>query len=146
VADVRHRLHHIEGEHRNWSAFFAAAADDPPLADGLDEVLALAEGHDVSWLSGRPQWLYQVTQQWLLGHGLPVRQLVLRPAHDRRPAAVFKVGAVGRLAAHREVAVVLDDDPAVVAAVRAAGWPARLAEWLPRAGTLDRAQEREGRT
>src|SRR5262245_49979 len=31
VADAGHRLHLVERRPRDWDAFFAAAADDPPL-------------------------------------------------------------------------------------------------------------------
>ena len=41
---------------------------------------------------------------------------------------------------------VLDDDPAVVQALRSAGFPAQLADWVPHERTLSRAQERDGRT
>ena len=41
VADVRHRLHHLE-RHRSWHAFFAAAADDPLLPEGARLVADLA--------------------------------------------------------------------------------------------------------
>ena len=35
VADVRHRLHFIEGRPRQWDRFFAAAGDDPPQPEGV---------------------------------------------------------------------------------------------------------------
>jgi phosphoglycolate phosphatase-like HAD superfamily hydrolase len=35
VADVRHRLRHVAHGRKNWNAFFAAAADDPPLEIGV---------------------------------------------------------------------------------------------------------------
>jgi hypothetical protein len=34
LADVRHRLHLVEGRPKDWDGFFAAAADDPPLTRG----------------------------------------------------------------------------------------------------------------
>lgn len=146
VADVRHRLHHIEGRPRDWRAFFAAAADDPPLAAGVELAKELGRDHDVIWLSGRPKRLAGVTRRWLASHGLPEGQLVLRPNGDFRPAAVLKAEEIRKAATGRTVAVVVDDDPAVVAALRADGWPVRLADWVPREPELDTAQEREGRT
>ncbi|GIF06838.1 hypothetical protein Asi03nite_43760 [Actinoplanes siamensis] len=49
-------------------------------------------------------------------------------------------------AAGGAVAVVVDDDPAVVHRLRKEGFPVRLADWVPHAGSLRDAQEREGRT
>ena len=41
LADVGHRLRHLEGGRKDWGAFFAAAEKDPPLPVGL---------------SSRPSW------------------------------------------------------------------------------------------
>jgi hypothetical protein len=146
VADVRHRLHHIEGRPRDWRAFFAAAGEDPPLADGIELAKELGREHEVIWLSGRPRRLAGVTKRWLASHGLPAGRLVLRANGDFRPAAVLKAAELRKAAAGRRVAVVVDDDPAVVAALRAEGWPVKLADWVRRDDALDTAQEREGRT
>ena len=146
VADVRHRLRFLDRRPKDWDAFFAAAEQDLPLDVGVQRVTALAEGHDVVWLTGRPERLRKATTAWLSRHGLPSGPLHMRGNRDRRPARTFKLGQVRRLAADRIVAVVLDDDPAVVAALKAEGMPAELADWVPRDEELDVAQERQGRT
>jgi hypothetical protein len=87
-----------------------------------------------------------VTRRWLAGHGLPDGRLVFRPNGDFRPAAVLKAEELRKAAVGRQVGIVVDDDPAVVAALRADGWPVRLADWVRRDDALDTAQEREGRT
>jgi hypothetical protein len=144
VADVRHRLHHLAPP-RSWSRFFAAAADDPLLPEGARLVADLAGEHEIVWLSGRPRWLSAVTTQWLAGHGLPGTELHLRPDHDRRPARLYKLDALGRLRP-RGIAAVIDDDRLVVDAAVAAGYPAVLVDWVPRDIVLGDAQERWGRT
>lgn len=35
LAEVRHRLPHLEGRPKDWDAFFAAAQADPPLTEGV---------------------------------------------------------------------------------------------------------------
>jgi hypothetical protein len=146
VADVRHRLRFLDRRPKDWDAFFAAAAQDLPLETGVARVQALAQGHDVVWLTGRPERLRKATMAWLGSHGLPSGPLHMRGNRDRRPARTFKLGQVRTLAAGRIVAVVLDDDPAVVAAMKAGGIPAELADWVPREQELDVAQEQQGRT
>ncbi len=146
VADVRHRVHHLRRRPARWDRFFAAAADDPLLDVGADVVRELAGAHPVIWLSGRPESLRRVTERWLVAHDLPAGRLLLRPDGDYRPAAQFKLEVVRGLAENGGVAAALDDDPAVVAALRTAGFPIVLADWVPREGTLDQAQERDGRT
>lgn len=150
VADVRARLHHVEHRPKDWDAFFAAAVHDPPHEEGLAIVGHLARDHEVVFLTGRPDRLRDDTRRWLERHGLGEHRLVMRPRGDRRPAAHVKVALLRDLAAGREVAVVVDDQPAVVAAMADAGYPTLHATWESRSQEDDRAlrtaQEAEGRT
>jgi hypothetical protein len=146
VADVRHRLHHVESSPKDWGAFFAKADRDPPLAAGVDRVRTLLADHDVVYLTGRPESLRRVTEEWLERHGIGGHPVHMRRRGDFRPARIAKVELIGQLARGRTVAVVLDDDPEVCAALRAAGWPVEQADWVPHSRTLRAAQEREGRT
>jgi hypothetical protein len=145
VADVRHRLHHLDDRRRDWSAFFAAAGADPVLVQGAHLVAELATEHEIVWLSGRPDWLTRITRTWLADHALPSGELHLRRSGDHRPARVYKLDALAHLRP-RGIAAVIDDDPEVVDAAVAAGYPAVLADWIPRTATLRDAQERTGRT
>lgn len=146
VADVRHRLHFIERKPKDWPGFFAAAGRDEPLAEGVALAREALERYDLAWLTGRPERLRTVTSRWLSALDLPATPLVMRRNRDFRPARVAKLEELQRLAAGRTVAMVVDDDPAVTRALEAAGFPARLATWVPREPELDTAQEREGRT
>jgi hypothetical protein len=146
VADVRHRLRYLRQRPGDWDAFFAAATADPPLPAGVDLVLGLVAEHDVVWLTGRPERSRADTERWLRSQGLPVETLRMRPDDDRRSAKVFKRAELRRLGATRRVAVVVDDDPAVVSLLQDDGWPVLHANWLPYEDTLRDAQEVEGRT
>ncbi len=44
------------------------------------------------------------------------------------------------------MAIVIDDDTAVVSALAADGWPVELADWIPYAPQMQSAQEESGRT
>jgi hypothetical protein len=144
VADVRHRLHHLDPP-RSWRGFFGAAHADPLLAPGARLVAEMGADHEIVWLTGRPEWLREVTKQWLAAHGLPDGELHLRPLHDHRPARLFKLAALRSLAP-RGIAAFVDDDPEVIDAAVVAGFPAVLAGWVPRTAALRDAQERLGRT
>ena len=146
VADVRHRLHFIEGKPRQWDRFFAAADQDPPLLEGVALVKELAADHDVVWLTGRPERTRRATRTWLAAQGLPTESLIMRPNRDFRPARVTKRDELRKLRADREIAVVVDDDPQVLELLAADGFPTRHADWQPRTAPLHNAQESDGRT
>ncbi len=130
LADVRHRLHHVAGRPRDWEAFFAAAPDDPVLADGRRAVEAVPPDHAVVYLTGRPERCRADTQSWLVQHRLPRGELLMRPDWDRRPAWMTKVAHLRHLAGRVVITQVLDDDASVVEAVRAAGFPALHVTWM----------------
>lgn len=147
LADVRHRLHHITGGHRDWDAFFDAAGEDGVLDEGRSAVdEAVADHLRVVYLTGRPERCRDLTRAWLDSHGFPAGQLRMRSDRDRRPARVYKLEALQALEHEADIAYLLDDDAAVIAAAGAAGFATRHAAWSPREGTLFRAQESEGRT
>lgn len=147
LADVRHRLHHLDGARRDWGAFFAGMDADLVLAPGREAAHeAVASGLAIAYLTGRPERYRSRTDRWLRSHGLPPGDLRMRPDRDRRPAREFKVDALTSLAASMPIAFLLDDDEDVVVAARAAGFTARQADWLPRSRDLHEAQEQSGRT
>lgn len=144
VADVRHRLHHLRPR-PTWSAFFRDADQDALLPEGARLVADLQVQHEIVWLTGRPEWLRELTREWLVEHGLPDVELHMRPEDDYRPARQYKLAVLRRLR-HREIAAFIDDDSEVIEAALADGLPAVLADWVPRDGALRDAQERDGRT
>lgn len=150
VADVRHRLRHVQGRPKDWDAFFAAAPHDPPHAEGIQLVRELAADHEVVFLTGRPSRLRGDTEAWLDRHGLGGHRVVMRPDGERRPAAQVKLRLLSELARGRDVDVVVDDDPVVLAALEDAGFRTIHADWEGRSpegqAALLTAQEVEGRT
>ncbi|MCW2538595.1 MAG: nucleotidase [Frankiales bacterium] len=145
VADVRHRLHYLRRRPKAWTAFLAAADQDPPLADGIALVNKMRADYEIAWLTGRPEWLRDITSTWLAQHGLPTANLVMRGDYDYRPAREMKLQAMRTLPL-TGVVLFVDDDPEVIDAVSADGYPARLATWVRRSRILETAQEQDGRT
>ena len=150
VADVRHRLHHLEHRPKNWKGFFADAERDEPHVEGVELVKLLAAEHEIIFLTGRPGNLKRATANWLERHGMGGHRLVMRPAGDRRPAAVVKVELLAELGEGRRIEIVVDDDDAVIEAMRRAGYTTLHATWERRAieeqAVLTAAQEQEGRS
>ena len=159
LADVRHRLHHLARRPKDWDAFFAAAKDDDVLEIGAAFARQAAATHDIVYLTGRPARLRAATQAWLDRQLLPAGKLVMRREGDRRPSAVVKLHELRRLRRESVVDLLVDDDPSVIDAVRAAGFTVQLAEWMSALAAADpaqaslfddellhNAQNREGRT
>ncbi len=146
LADVRHRLRHVERRPKDWAAFFAAAPDDPLLEQGAVLCSESARDCEVVYVTGRPESCRADTLAWFARHGLPEGRLSMRNARDRRPARVAKPELLRRLAVGRVVAVVVDDDPQVCDAYEAAGWTVLRAAWMAEAPSLHAAQEEDGRT
>jgi len=145
LADVRHRLHYLDGR-KDWGGFFRAAPKDPLLQVGYDTVTRLAEVYDVVYLSGRPEHCRRDTVRWFEQHRLPEGELRLRPHRDMRPARFFKIEELRRLSSRAPVAVLVDDDPLVCDAAMEAGFDVLPATWMGEAPQLIQAQEEEGRT
>jgi phosphoglycolate phosphatase-like HAD superfamily hydrolase len=146
VADVRHRLHHLTDRPQDWARFFAAAGSDPLLPEGRETVRTLAQGYDIHWLSGRPERLRDVTEQWLRHHELPEGPVRLRPDGDSTPSRRYKVDALHAIGRTRTIGLLVGDDPGVLEAAREAGYDVLPATWMGEHPSLRAAQEREGRT
>lgn len=133
VANGRHRVHILAGEptHAEWVKFFAQADADTLIPEGADRVRELAQSHEIVWLTGRPERIRALTEQWLTNHDLPPGRVIMHPSDDRRPARLVKLERLQELAQTNHIAVVVDDDPRVVALATDAGYSCELATWLP---------------
>ncbi len=146
LADTAHRQRHLESRPRDWNAFFAAAPQDPPLAEGVALALESAGECEVGYLTGRPERCRADTLDWLARHGLPQGRVWMRRDADRRPARRMKLEILRELARTREVRVLVDDDILVCDDAERAGFTVVRARWADASRELRDAQEREGRT
>jgi len=146
LADVRHRLRHVERRPKDWDAFFAAAPDDPPLPTGVALAVESARDCDIVYVTGRPERCRTDTLRWFRRHGLPEGELSMRPGRDRRPARQAKLELLRRVAEGRVVAMVVDDDAQVCQAYERAGYRVLRADWMGAEPALEQAQEADGRT
>ncbi|MFI6335787.1 hypothetical protein [Streptomyces sp. NPDC050535] len=146
LADSAHRQRFLEREPRDWDAFFAAAPQDPPLAEGVAMALESAVECEVVYLTGRPERCRRDTLDWLAAQALPEGRLWMRRDDDRRPARRTKLEILRRLARDHEIRVLVDDDELVCADAARAGFTVVRARWTGASEGLRDAQEREGRT
>ncbi|MEV1081215.1 hypothetical protein AB0I98_23675 [Streptomyces sp. NPDC050211] len=154
LADTAHRQRFLERKPRDWDAFFAAAPQDPPIAEGVALLLESAEECEVVYLTGRPERCRRDTLDWLAAQGLPEGRVFMRRNAGRaggrrgdfRPARHTKLEILRRLARDREIKVLVDDDELVCEDAERAGFTVVRARWTAPSAALKVAQEREGRT
>ncbi|MFD9000189.1 hypothetical protein ACFV0T_04255 [Streptomyces sp. NPDC059582] len=146
LASTAHRQRFLERSPRDWEAFFAAAPQDPPIAEGVALAVASARECEVVYLTGRPERCRPDTLDWLAAQGLPEGRVYMRRNDDRRPARRTKLEILRRLARTREVSVLVDDDELVCDDAERAGFTVVRARWSVPSAALEAAQEHEGRT
>ncbi|MGV9889196.1 phosphatase domain-containing protein [Streptomyces sp. NPDC003395] len=146
LADTAHRQRFLQRRPKDWDAFFAAAPQDPPLAEGVALAVESARECEVVYLTGRPERCRSDTLDWLAAHGLPEGRVYMRRDDDRRPARRTKLDTLRRLARSREIRVLVDDDELVCDDAEREGFTVLRARWATPSTELKVAQEREGRT
>lgn len=129
VADLTHRLHHIQREHgpKDWDSFFSACGDDAPIPHmcELARVLML-DTQRVLFVSGRSEVVRTETLIWLHKHieYVPSMFLYMRPAGDHRPDNIVKRELLARIRADGyDPIMAFDDRDQVVAMWRENGIP-----------------------
>lgn len=87
LALIGHRRHFVEGETKDWPAFYAACVDDEPNLPVLETLFRLhATGADVWIWSGRSDEVRAQTQAWLARHKISLSvPLLMRKQGDHRP-------------------------------------------------------------
>ena len=130
LADTSARQHLLDrpGGGRDWDAFFAAAGDDLPFSEVPAMVRDLPADTTVVLVSGRPDWLADLTVDWLTRHDVRWDLLAVRRRGDRTAANRFKRAVLaGVRAVGFTVTTAFDDDSRVTAMYAAEGVPAVVA-------------------
>lgn len=92
LADLTHRLHHIQGERKNWDEFYSSCDLDSPIEPVITVMDSLIDqGFDVWHFTGRTESVWEKTKTWLLANTSHWDQpIVMRPDGDTRPDYVVK--------------------------------------------------------
>src|SRR6185437_14005012 len=65
IANIDHRLHHIQKEPADWNAFYTACPGESPIAHILDVAHALSHDVDIVFITGRSETCRRATLDWL---------------------------------------------------------------------------------
>lgn len=91
LADIRHRLHFIEGKKKDWDAFYDACVHDIPISNTIHVLNQLCLQEEVIICSGRSERVREQTEEWLAEYGVYYDKLLMRPIGDTRPDAELKL-------------------------------------------------------
>lgn len=132
LSDPAHRLHHIEGETKDWPAFFAACDQDKPIPHMVDLFKGLWLGTEESFLfcTGRSEDVQTKTVDWLSKELLPPGQsfdamdVYMRAVGDHRADTIVKSELMDRIISDGyEPIMVFEDRASVVTMWRERGIP-----------------------
>ncbi len=91
LADLRCRLHHIQGAEKDYPAFYDACDTDIPIKPICQLARSLhAQGYRIRILTGRSEITREKTRKWLLVNKVPCDELIMRPIGDHRPDTELK--------------------------------------------------------
>ena len=120
LANVDHRLHHVEKFPKNWPAFFKAMVKD--TVEEWCKLLCNKLPVKIILLTGRPAKYQKETEKWLKDNGIKYDLLLMRPTIDMRRDDVTKLDLYQKhVQDNYDVLFVVDDSERVVAMWRSLG-------------------------
>lgn len=134
LADGRHREHHVQGEHKNWTEYYAMLADDSPIDLVVRWVRELKKDHTVCIVSGRPDTYQRGTMAWLSREDVNIEYdwIFMRAGGDKRPDTMVKDDILKHIPRDK-IAFAIDDRPCVIREV----WRANNVRVFPVRGACE---------
>lgn len=122
IADVSHRLPHLDKDPPDWKAFNRDIGDDTVHEPILRLLTTLKRTNCIVLCSGRDAGFKRHTELWLTYNLVPYDALYMRPAGDRRKDHIVKMELLDQIIADGfQPWLVVDDRGSVVKAWRARG-------------------------
>ena len=129
LADISHRVHHLQGPTNNWDAFFSAPARDRPIITIMDVFRTMQMvGHHVEVWTARSEGVGMIGRRqarlWLRDYGLYPARMRMRKVGDERKDHLLKrrwLRAVRMYDRRRIPDLVFEDRSRVVAMWREEG-------------------------
>lgn len=115
LCDGDHRQHHLEGERKDWKAYFSELGDDLPVGWVIGHARDAyhSQGRTVLMVSERPDTYQHETIAWLKKHDVPYHHLFMRSGGDRRPDTEVKQAILDHLPKEKIIHF-WDDRPSVI--------------------------------
>lgn len=134
LCDITHRLHHIEGDNKNWKAFYADCPKDEPKP-AIIEIAKMCHYDDYRVIisSGRSENVRAETESWLEKWDVPFDELHMRPDNCYVPDTALKKtwldqGVFGPI---EDILFVVEDRDTMVQMWRSVGLTClQVAQWV----------------
>lgn len=123
MCNIKHRVHFVQGEKKDWDNFFNHMMADSVREDVRKEVVgAYLDGCKVIFVSARPEKYRPFTIDWLRDHvGLQNYTLIMRENGDSRPDTVVKEEIYEKYLKSLTILKIYDDRPSVIRMWRSKG-------------------------
>ena len=126
LCDSSWRKHFVEGEQKNWKAFYAGISADPPRYDVLRLLLKewSERGAAVVFVTGRSDEHKGATAEWIIRQLPAFRSagmLWMRDAGDHRPDVEVKRELIWDVMKNYDVVLAFEDRPHIVEMIREMG-------------------------
>lgn len=115
IADISHRLNHIQNDPKDWDAFHEDCANDDPIYP----IINLAHifdrmGFHIILCTGRPFRNYEKTSAWLNFHTVPYHRIHMRDNDNYESDFIIKKRMLDIILEKYEVYMVFEDRDQVV--------------------------------
>jgi uncharacterized HAD superfamily protein len=116
LCDVEHRVHHVEGENKNWYQFNKLLVHDPLNNWCFELIEAMgARDYKIIFVTGRGEGNREPTEEWLKRHNIVYEHLFMRSLLDQREDGDVKEDIYRQYIENNyDVLFVVDDRKSVV--------------------------------
>lgn len=121
LADCKHRLHHIEGDKKDWQSFNSKCLLDAPIKTVGNILTTLSFNYTIILLTGRSEEFRRETERWLKIAGLEPDCLLMRKEDDYRKDYEMKSDYIDEIQSRFEILSVFDDNKDVLEMLRIRG-------------------------
>lgn len=124
IADLKHRLHHIEEKPANWDGFFEDCDGDAPMVPVIEFLRVVRQTFEIAYITGRPKRVRDKTTAWFRKNDVPWQEgmfLLMRNDGDHRQDHIVKWELFNEWIDPKRVYAVLEDRDQVVAMWREKG-------------------------
>lgn len=115
IAEINHRLHHIQKEPKDWDKFQEDCGQDEPISPMINLAHIFDRmGFTIILCTGRMEKSYDKTSAWLNFHGMPYHRIHMRQNANYESDTIVKKRMLDHITKDHDVFMVFEDRDRVV--------------------------------